>query len=174
MHMADSIRRIRESEICRIADVSRSTRVGWEKRGAVEGPQGGGFEERHVVETTIYARLSEAVEPSVAQAAWLDVRDEVLGIALKGLPGKHRRLDALINVQTAAFDLVTSDSEIGRIVRQRQRQHHVVVQLTNPVNEAREAYWRFAGLDGARADPSSAGEGAKKIRKPKAVNRSSA
>jgi hypothetical protein len=142
--MADGIRRIRESEICRIADVSRSTRIGWQRRGAIEGPKDGGFEERHVVETAIFACISSVVEPAVAQAAWLDVRDDVLSTALKGPSGKLGRLDALINVQTAALELVGGYTEIGRILHRRHGQHHVIVRLTEPVNDARRAFLRFA------------------------------
>lgn len=147
--MADSIRKIRTAELSRITGVSRSTRASWVERGAVEEPRDGVYEERHVVETAIFALLTAKVETSLAEAAWLDARSTVLGAALRGAPSKHRRLDLLVNAQTAALDLVSSNNEIGKIALQNSGEPHIVIPLARSVNGVRAGYWRYARLNPA-------------------------
>lgn len=154
--MADSIRRIKATELSRITGVPRSTRVSWVERQAIEEPEGGAYEEKHVVETAIFARLTSKLETNVAHAAWLDARSSVLATALRGPPGRHKRLDLLVNAQTAALDLVNNDQEIGRIARVNHGEPHVVVPVARSVNAARAGYWRYARLVNA------SGRGAKK------------
>lgn len=161
--MADSIRRVRTAELSRITGVSRSTRGSWVKRKAIEEPEDGVYEERHVVETAIFALLAAKVETSLAEAAWLDAREVILNTALKGTPGEHGRLDLLVNAQTAALDLVSSDGEIGRIALRNSGEPHIVIPLARSVNGARAGYWRYARVKKAnkrkRQSPKARREG---------------
>lgn len=128
----------------RITGVARSTRTGWVKRGIIEEPEKGPFLERHVVETSVFARLAGKLDAGVAQAAWLDAGKGVLAASLSGCPGELDRLDVLVNTQTAALAIVSSDEEVGRIVRRDEGQAQALLQLARCVNQTREAFWRYA------------------------------
>jgi hypothetical protein len=143
---ADSIRVVGEADLLDLARVARSTWKHWIKVDLVDEPKDGLYREADVVEAVVVSLLVPSLGLRRATGVWRAARTD----ALSEVRTLASSLHLVIDLHTWELRLAKDARELYACVAGRPSfpRGYVVVDLSQVVPEAREAFWN-------RAEPAS-------------------
>jgi hypothetical protein len=146
---SDSIVCVDESALLRISGLARSTRRNWVKISLIADRPDGRYYERDVIETVLVAVIIRATKRlDDARRVWRATREKLLSAAAD-LPADGQ-LALALELRLLRSTVVTSTEEIGAAARPFEAS--VLIPISQPIREAREAFRTFAAPTSTKPD----------------------